>query len=227
MSRSGGVGGAGGRVGGGDGVGWEPYRLIGPRAPVGAVAAFFGDLQAAGRSEATLRSYGMDLLRWFRFLWAIDVTWDRATQVEAREFCRWLLVAGKPVRVHWRRARRCPPGQQFEAGLLGVGSSAQRDGAARLLRIPPRRGHRPGAEPVPAGPLAARRARRMRITTRWSRTATSGPGCIGRRVPSADPAQRDRRRSSTRSSPGCPRIATGRWSRSMCPPGRGPRSCCR
>jgi hypothetical protein len=30
------------------------------------VAAFLRDLQAAGRSQATLRSYGMDLLRWFR-----------------------------------------------------------------------------------------------------------------------------------------------------------------
>ncbi|HZE16251.1 MAG TPA: hypothetical protein VE197_11380, partial [Mycobacterium sp.] len=35
---------------------------------VGAVAAFFSDLLAAGRSQATVRSYGMDLLRWFRFL---------------------------------------------------------------------------------------------------------------------------------------------------------------
>ncbi len=49
---------------------WEPYRLLGPAdQPVGAVASFFGDLLAAGCSEATVRSYGMDLLRWFRFLW--------------------------------------------------------------------------------------------------------------------------------------------------------------
>lgn len=37
---------------------------------VEAVASFFRELQASGRSPATLRSYGMDLLRWFRFLWA-------------------------------------------------------------------------------------------------------------------------------------------------------------
>lgn len=67
-----------------------------------AVSAFFRDLQAAGRSETTLRSYGMDLLRWFRFLWAVEVEWNQATRVEARDFCRWLLVAGKPVRPHWR-----------------------------------------------------------------------------------------------------------------------------
>jgi len=46
---------------------WEPYRLLDPQGrPIGAVAAFFSDLLAAGRSEATVRSYGMDLLRWFR-----------------------------------------------------------------------------------------------------------------------------------------------------------------
>jgi hypothetical protein len=34
-------------------------------AVVGLVSAFFADLLAAGRAEATVRSYGMDLLRWF------------------------------------------------------------------------------------------------------------------------------------------------------------------
>ena len=38
---------------------WEPYRLLDPQGrPVGAVAAFFSDLLAAGHSEATVRSYG-------------------------------------------------------------------------------------------------------------------------------------------------------------------------
>ena len=82
---------------------WEPYQLLDPAgAPVEAATAYFRDLQACGRSEATVRSYGMGLLRWFRFLWAIEVPWDRATRVEARDFCRWLLIAGKPARSHWR-----------------------------------------------------------------------------------------------------------------------------
>jgi len=81
----------------------EPYRLLDPvGAVVDAVAAYLCDLQAAGRSAATLRSYALDLLRWFRFLWAVGVAWDRATRTEARDFCRWLLVAGKPARPHWR-----------------------------------------------------------------------------------------------------------------------------
>jgi site-specific recombinase XerD len=81
----------------------EPFRLVdGTGVVVGAVAEFFCDLQAAGRADATLRSYGLDLLRWFRFLWAVGVRWDRATRVEARDFCRWMRVAGKPLRAHWR-----------------------------------------------------------------------------------------------------------------------------
>lgn len=77
---------------------FEPYRLL-DRAgqPVGPVAAFLGELQGCGRPATTQRSYGMALLRWFRFLWAIDVAWDHATRVEARDFCRWIQIVGKPV----------------------------------------------------------------------------------------------------------------------------------
>ncbi|HUG86071.1 MAG TPA: tyrosine-type recombinase/integrase [Euzebya sp.] len=90
---------------------WRPFVLIDPdECPVGAVADFFAELQASGRSVATVRSYGMDLLRWFRFLWAVGVAWDRASRVEARDFSRWMLVAGKPARPHWRRPEERPAG---------------------------------------------------------------------------------------------------------------------
>jgi site-specific recombinase XerD len=88
---------------------WLPFRLVDSAGePVEAVSAYFRDLQAAGRAESTLRSYGMDLLRWFRFLWAIDARWERATRVEARDFCRWMLLVGKPDRPHWRRPGQAP-----------------------------------------------------------------------------------------------------------------------
>ena len=62
----------------------EPYRLVDASdAVVEPAAVFLRELLAAGRSAATLRSYGMDLLRWWRFLHAVDVGWDRATRVEA------------------------------------------------------------------------------------------------------------------------------------------------
>jgi site-specific recombinase XerD len=82
---------------------WDPHRLVDPNGcAVEAVSAWFADLQAEGRSVATIRSYATDLLRWFRFLWAAGVAWDRASRIEARDFSRWLAVSGKTRRPHWR-----------------------------------------------------------------------------------------------------------------------------
>lgn len=78
---------------------WEPYRLVDPGGEaVTAVSGFLSELQASGRTSATQRSYALDLLRWFRFLWAIDVPWAQATRCEARDFCRWLALVDKPGR---------------------------------------------------------------------------------------------------------------------------------
>ena len=160
---------------------WLPYRLIDPAGePVEAVSDFFRDLQAAGRSTATIRSYGMDLLRWFRFLWAIGVAWDRATRVEARDFCRWMLVAGKPSRPHWRRPRRSAGEPATVVAYAPSVRAHCRDGAALLLRLSPRRGARPDREPVSAGPVAARRPRARAPQSDGAVPATSGRGCIGR-----------------------------------------------
>ena len=82
---------------------FAPYRLVDAGGEVVvAASAFFAELAACGRPATTQRSYGMDLLRWFRFLWTLGVEWDQATRVEARDFFRWLQVSVKPVRPHWR-----------------------------------------------------------------------------------------------------------------------------
>ena len=82
---------------------WEPFRLLDPSGDsVTAATAYLGELQAAGRSTATQRSYGMALLRWFRFLWAVEVPWREATRTEARDFSLWIQIAAKPNRSHWR-----------------------------------------------------------------------------------------------------------------------------
>jgi site-specific recombinase XerD len=86
---------------------WEPVRLTDPAGEVvRSVAAFLQDLQAAGRSAATQRSYAMDLLRWLRFCWAVEVAWDQATRVEARDFCCWLAQREKPRRASGSPSRR-------------------------------------------------------------------------------------------------------------------------
>ena len=111
---------------------WVPFRLTDPAGTVvEPVSAFFGDLQAAGRSEATLRSYGMDLLRWFRFLWAIKVPWAQVTRGEARDFCRWMLVTGKPGSS--AAAQSGAGGCSERDAIRAVGAGALRDGAALFL----------------------------------------------------------------------------------------------
>jgi hypothetical protein len=78
---------------------WEPYRLLDSDGmAVEAVSVFLRELLAAGRSVSTLRSYGMDLLRWWRFLRAVDVGWDRATRLDARDFSCWIQLAVKQRR---------------------------------------------------------------------------------------------------------------------------------
>jgi site-specific recombinase XerD len=90
---------------------WEPYYLSDPGGGrVGSVSEFLRDLQAAGRPATTHRSYSLALLRWFRFTWAIEVPWDQATRVEARDFCRWLQIADKPGRA--RRGGGTVPGKR-------------------------------------------------------------------------------------------------------------------
>jgi site-specific recombinase XerD len=90
---------------------FDPFELVDAGGDVvGAVSVFLRDLQGRGLSESTQRSYGLDLLRWFRFLWAIGVPWAQATRVEGRDFMRWLALAEKPERAHWRTGAVAGPG---------------------------------------------------------------------------------------------------------------------
>ncbi|MGP4050043.1 site-specific integrase [Streptomyces sp. 2A115] len=78
---------------------YEPYRLVDPNGVnVEAAAVYFQELLAAGKAPSTVRSYGMDLLRWWRFLQAVGISWDRATRAEARDFSRWIQLTVKPRR---------------------------------------------------------------------------------------------------------------------------------
>ncbi|MDX3402433.1 MULTISPECIES: site-specific integrase [unclassified Streptomyces] len=69
---------------------------------------YLKELMARDSSPLTPRSYGMDLLRWFRFLWVRGIEWDRASREDARDFMLWMKVADKPVRVHWRHRGKVP-----------------------------------------------------------------------------------------------------------------------
>ena len=111
---------------------FEPYRLADPAGVVvGPAGAYLRELAASGRAATTQRSYGMDLLRWFRFLWAVEVGWGEATRAEARDFLCWIRLSDKPARPHWRY-----PG----GGAPGAGKAEVAPGSPNLVTGKPSRG---------------------------------------------------------------------------------------
>jgi site-specific recombinase XerD len=76
-----------------------PFRLLDDGgAEETAVAEFLHHMLADDASPASLRSYTFELLAWFRFLQAIDISWDLAGRAEARDFALWLKTVEKPPR---------------------------------------------------------------------------------------------------------------------------------
>lgn len=85
------------------------WRVLFPDIEHEDASGYLRDLAASDCSPGTLRSYGFDLLRWFRFLHARLVAWDRAERVDVREFVELLRESPNPQRAR-RRADRPAPG---------------------------------------------------------------------------------------------------------------------
>ena len=80
-------------------AGVVPWLVVDPRGePVAPVRQFLVDFVAQGNRAGSVRSYAYDLLRWWRWLQAVDVDWSRATSAEVRDFVLWLNQASKPRR---------------------------------------------------------------------------------------------------------------------------------
>jgi integrase len=78
--------------------------------PVEPIARFLREFVARGHAAGSVRSYAYDLLRWWRFLRGIEVGWDRASSVEARDFVLWLQQTTK-ARASTRTRSRATVGQ--------------------------------------------------------------------------------------------------------------------
>lgn len=86
-----------GRVVASDGV--VPWLVLDAAGePVEAIVRYLRDFVARGNRPGSSRSYAYDLHRWWRFLAAIEVQWDRATACEVRDFVLWLQATTKPRR---------------------------------------------------------------------------------------------------------------------------------
>lgn len=87
---------------------WGSVVSTGEAAPAWTVAGpdggrvvpverFLREFAGCGNAAGSVRSYAGGLLRWWRFLWAVEVDWDRATPVEGRDFVLWMRQADKPI----------------------------------------------------------------------------------------------------------------------------------
>jgi integrase len=66
--------------------------------PVEPIRRFLSDFIARDNRPGSVRSYAFVLLRWWRWLNAVGVQWDKATPAEARDLVLWLGYATKPRR---------------------------------------------------------------------------------------------------------------------------------
>jgi len=73
--------------------------VVGARGnEIESAAAYLRDLSLSDLSSLTCRSYGFDLLRWFRVLWFLDVPWDHATTSDVQALVGWMRSARNPQR---------------------------------------------------------------------------------------------------------------------------------
>lgn len=63
---------------------------------VAEIGDFLASMLACGASPRSARSYALALLRWWRFLAAIEVAWNRAGRVEIRDFVLWMRFVAQP-----------------------------------------------------------------------------------------------------------------------------------
>jgi integrase/recombinase XerD len=70
--------------------------------PVEPIRRYLSDFVAGDTSTGSVRGYAFVLLRWWRWLRAVDVAWDKATPAEVRDLVLWLTQARK----HNRRRPR-------------------------------------------------------------------------------------------------------------------------
>jgi site-specific recombinase XerD len=75
----------------------HPVRLLdGAGREVEVVTEFLRDLVVGRCTAASAVSYAKALLRWWRFLAAVGVGWDRAEREHVRDFVLWIRSAPKP-----------------------------------------------------------------------------------------------------------------------------------
>ncbi|WP_216641971.1 MULTISPECIES: hypothetical protein [Nocardia] len=77
-----------------------PYRVVDDAGrEIEAFSRFLRDMALTDASPLTGRSYGHDLLRWWRLVRLVEVGWERATRAEVELLVGWMRIARNPQRV--------------------------------------------------------------------------------------------------------------------------------
>ena len=99
-------------------LGLLPYVVVDQDGhEIESFSVFLRDLVLTDMSPLTVRSYGNDLLRWWRLLRAVDVSWDRATRTEVEVLVGWMRSATNPQR---RRSTSSEPAANQRTGKLAL-----------------------------------------------------------------------------------------------------------
>jgi integrase len=127
-------------------------------------SVFLRDLMLTDMSPLTARSYGNDLLRWWRLLGVLEVAWDRATRAEVEVLVGWMRSADNPQR-HHRQPASAPAGsvnrrtgkRSLRQGYAAATINHALSVLGSFYAFHAQFGRGPVTNPVPAS--AARRAR--------------------------------------------------------------------
>ena len=123
--------------------------------PVRPVDDFLRTLAAGDAPSTTLHSYASALLRWWRFLAAIDVSWDRASRVEVRDFVLWLRLSTSSTLPHrGDDTRGGPAGSGYAPATINHNLAVSRSFSDERLSA----GQGPVMNPVPGGDRSRRAA---------------------------------------------------------------------
>jgi hypothetical protein len=135
---------------------FPPYVVLdGTAEPVEPVTLYLRDLALSDMSRLTCRSYAFDLLRWFRFLWSLEVPWDRASSGEVAVMVGWMRTACNPQRATRSGESRGAVNARTGKSLLGPGYAPRTINhtlsvVSRLYEFHARYGNGPVINPVPA-----------------------------------------------------------------------------
>lgn len=83
---------------------WLPYSVVDSDGiQVSSIESYLTDLVLGDARPSTVRSYAYDLLRWFRLMWFLGISWEKATESETFVLVSSLRNSQNPQR---RRRRK-------------------------------------------------------------------------------------------------------------------------